>query len=92
MKKIIGICLGLLLMVTMSGCGASTKDLGETLNEKSYNVEKMEFFGDKFQRQITLKRAKRNLLLDFMVKIIIFLDISFMVEIIQTVMDILLLN
>ena len=60
MKKIIGICLGLLLMVTMIGCGASTKDLGETLNEKSYNVEKMEFFGDKFQRQITLRKESEK--------------------------------
>ena len=60
MRKTIGICLGLLLMVTMIGCSASTKDLGETLNEKSYIVEKSEFFGDKFQRQITLRKDGGN--------------------------------
>ena len=55
MRKIIHICLGLFMLITIMGCGASTKDLGETLNEKNYLVEKGEYFSTKFQRQITLR-------------------------------------
>ena len=57
MRKIIHICLGLVVMVSLIGCGASTKDLGETINEKNCYVLKWEDFNTDFQRNITISEG-----------------------------------
>ena len=42
-------------MVSLIGCGAPTKDLEKTLNERNYLIENLEDFDTDFQRRIVIK-------------------------------------